>query len=437
MGPLRIALEAATLSLIFLVSACTTPPIADYSLLRLNDSNDPAQHAAYLTEVGKTITGQPFVKDNSVQLLRDGNQTFPAMLASINHAKHYIYMESFTFDAKAGKEFADALIKRRKAGVKVDLIYDAFGSSDTPDGVFDTLRRHGVRLAEYNPIDPLDVIDGDANNRDHRKLLIVDGREVFVGGVNISAVYPHKAAAERFFDDEDNAYEHLPWRDTHIKIMGPSVQQFTKIFKDTWTDQHGEENAFSKLPANNRSEGDSAIEAIYGAPDNGKFDIYQSLLAAIALAQHSVYLTTGYFVPTPDLKDALIAAVKNGVDVTLLLPSTSDSDLALAAGHADYSELLEAGIKIYEFQGAVLHAKTAVIDGTWSAVGSSNLDWRSAAINNECDAVILGPSFGNQLQAMFKDDLLKSKQITTEEWSERPFNERLQEFKASLFDYFL
>jgi len=434
--------DILSLALLVIVSfgliSCTTPPDSDYARLRAHDSADLAVHTEYMGEQGEIITGQPFIKGNAVKLLRDGNETFPAMLASIRHAKHYIYMESFTFDAKAGQKFADALIQRRKAGVKVDLIYDAFGSSDTPPGVFDNLRQHGITLTEYNPIDPIDIIDGDANNRDHRKILIVDGREVFVGGVNISAVYLLKKSVRRFFKDGDaDAYQHLPWRDTHVKIRGPSIDQFIQIFKQTWIDQHGDEKALSSFPTDQHRRGDISVEAIYGAPQSEVFDTHQSLLMAITLAQHTIEITTGYFVPTPSIKEALVNAAMRGVDVKLLLPSTSDSELALEAGHANYADLLEAGVKIYEFQGEVLHAKTAVIDGTWSAVGSSNVDWRSAALNNECNAIILGPRFGGQLDAMFKDDLLKSKQITAEDWSERSIGERLHEFKASLIEYFL
>lgn len=428
---------ALSFNLLFL-SGCMSPHDTDYSPLRSEDSSDPAQHTAFFKKEGSALSGEPFITGNDVQLLRDGNETFPAMLASIRKAKHYIYMESFTFDAKAGKTFAEALVKRRKAGVKVDLIYDAFGSSETPPGVFDYLKRSGVHLTEYNPIEPVDVVDGSADNRDHRKILITDGKEAFVGGVNISAVYLHKQAFKRAFDSDDaDAYRHIPWRDTHIKITGPAVDEFVKIYKHTWTEQHGDQHDFSAFPTDLRSHGDISVEALYGAPQSGQFKIYDSLLMAITLAQHSIKLTTGYFVPTPGLLNALISASRRGVDVILLLPSSSDSDLALAAGHADYSRLLAEGIKIYEFQNEVLHAKTAVIDGTWSTVGSSNLDWRSAVINNECNAVILGTHFGSQLDAMFQDDLLKSKQITQDEWEDRSFEEKFDEFKASLIDYFL
>ena len=244
----------------------------------------------------------PFVQGNEVELLRDGNATFPAMLAAIKDAKHYIYMESFTFDAKAGKQFARALVERRKAGVKVDLIYDSFGSSDTPPGIFDYLRRNGVKLVEYNPIEAIDVIDGDADYRDHRKLLVIDGETAFIGGVNISVVYLHKLKAKQFFDPDDaDAYKHLPWRDTHIKIMGPSVAEFERVYRHTWNAQHGSEKAFSNWPVDKKKRGDLAVEAVFGAPQNGRFNIYESLLMAITLAQHSVYLTSGYFAPTPGL----------------------------------------------------------------------------------------------------------------------------------------
>ncbi len=419
------------------LTACSTPPVADFTPLRAKDSPIPAEHLALLQTQGETITGRPFVDGNKIELLRDGNATFPAMLAAIRHAKKYINMESFTFDDKAGKRFAKALINRRQHGVKVNLIYDAFGSSDTPPGIFDYMRAHGITLLEFNPITVGEVMDMDANHRDHRKLLIVDGKEAFVGGVNISAVYLHKKKLKEALgnSDKDDA-DPLPWRDTHIKITGPAVREFEHAFRQTWVEQHGSPVAFN-WPLDGYKSGDWRVEALLGAPTNGHYDIYESLLMAITLAQHSVHLTTGFFAPTPELMEALEKAARRGVDVELMLPSTSDSDMALAAGHASYHELLESGVRIYEIQGAVLHAKTSVIDGMWSTVGSANLDWRSAVLNNECNAVILGAVFGAQMETLFHDDVVHSKAITLEDWGGRPFEERLQEMGASWIDYFL
>ncbi len=175
------------------------------------------------------------------------------------------------------------------------------------------------------------------------------------------------------------------------------------------------------------------VQAIDGAPDNGQPLIYRTLLAAIALSQTSVHLTTGFFVPTPDLKQALKTAAKRGIDVQVIVPGQSTSDAAVGAGRSEYGELLQAGVKLHEFQKRVLHAKTAVIDGSWSAVGSSNLDWRSTVWNNEIDAIILGAEFGRKMEELFQNDLSASKNIDLATWRSRGLGMRVRELKTQLF----
>jgi cardiolipin synthase len=176
------------------------------------------------------------------------------------------------------------------------------------------------------------------------------------------------------------------------------------------------------------------VQAIDGAPDNGQPLIYRTLIAAIALARKSVQLTTGYFVPTPDLRRVLEAAARRGIDVEVIVPSRSDSDTAVAAGREKYEDLLEAGVKLHEFRGRVLHAKTAVIDGAWSAIGSSNLDWRSTVWNNEIDAIILGRTVGEQMEEVFRADLGTSTAVDRESWERRGIGERLDEWRAKLVE---
>jgi len=179
------------------------------------------------------------------------------------------------------------------------------------------------------------------------------------------------------------------------------------------------------------------VQAIDGAPDNGQPLIYRTLLATIALARTSVHLTTGFFVPTPDLKRALEAAARRGVDVQVIVPSRNTSEAAVAAGRAKYGDLLEAGVKLHELQGRILHAKTAVIDGAWSAVGSSNLDWRSTVWNNEIDAIILDAGFGAEMEAVFRADVAASNTIDLASWRRRGLGERVRELQAKLVEELL
>ncbi len=180
--------------------------------------------------------------------------------------------------------------------------------------------------------------------------------------------------------------------------------------------------------------GPSLVEAIDGAPNDNHPVIYETLLSAVALAKHSIHLTTGFFGPPPELLHALADAAQRGVDVALITAAHSDSDASIAAGRSHFRELLRSGARIYELQGAVLHAKTGVVDGLWSFVGSSNLDWRSTVLNNEIDAVIIDRDFGAKMDAMFSDDVAHSRQITPEQWAERGIGERASEWWARLIE---
>lgn len=422
----------------FIVTGCAQLPDVDYDIVRAKDSADATTHLQLLKQQSEDISGTPFVGGNKVTLLRDGAATYPAMLAAIHSAKHRIDMESFIFDAKEGAQFAKALLHRKAAGVEVNLIYDAIGSDDTPPDLFDQLRAQGIHIVEYNPVDAGSIIDSSFNHRDHRKLLIVDGRIAFTGGLNVSQLYRTKLNIKHklHVQSHDEDPQHSPWRDTHVQIEGPVVGQFENLFMKTWEEQHG--NPPLKRPfVTQQKRGDLFVQALDGTPDLDRYNIYRSLMVSIALARNSIHLTTGFFVPPPDMLDELMKAAQRGVDVTLILPSYSDSDLSMAAGHSYYEDLLEAGVHIYERQGAVLHAKTAVVDGVWSMVGSSNLDWRSVLFNNECNAVILGAGFGQQMEVMFEEDIAQSKRIDQATWNERPLSDRLDEFKAQMLEYFL
>jgi cardiolipin synthase len=287
-----------------------------------------------------------------------------------------------------------------------------------------------VRVLEFNPLRPNERVPVELNKRDHRKLLCVDGRVAITGGVNISSVYEN-TPKPRGTDPGQQA-----WRDTDVRIEGPVVAQFERYFMETWRQQRGPVLA-DPPPTPATQPGTTMVQAIDGAPDSEQPLIYRTLLAAITLSQRSIHLTTGFFVPTPDLARALMDAARRGVDVQLVVPGQSDSSAAVAAGRAKYGELLEAGVKIHERQGRILHAKTAVVDGAWSAVGSSNLDWRSTVWNNEIDAIILGTEFGGAMEAMFADDVTASHTVTLEAWRRRGLGERVQEIRAKLVETLL
>jgi cardiolipin synthase len=305
--------------------------------------------------------------------------------------------------------------------VRVSLLYDAWGSIDTPAALFGELRAAGVQVLEFSPIDPAAVIENLVDRRDHRKLLVVDGRLAITGGVNISAVYLRRHGGDGG-----------PWRDTDVRIEGPAVVEYEQRFAQSWTEQKGA--PLSAAPPPPGSEGGFYVQVIANTPAQDEHDVYRSLLVAIALARRSVHLTTGFFAPTPALVQELRLAARRGVEVALLVPGRSTSDMTIEAGRASYEDLLEDGVRIFEYQGRVLHSKTAVIDGDWCTVGSSNLDWRSVALNNEINTVILSAGFGQELEAMFRDDLAQARVIGLAQWRQRPFAERFSEWKARLFE---
>ncbi len=429
-----ISARALLCSLVVTASllGCATQPTPGVSpdLLSAAAAADPSRRLDLMRQQGERFAQVPFLAGNRVDLLIDGPASLAALAVAIGSARIRIDMESYEFDETTGGEFADLLLAARRRGVAVNLIYDAWGANDTSQALFERLREGGVRVLQYNPLTPNARVPVQVNARDHRKLLCVDGKVAITGGVNISRVYqntPGLAAA----DPNDEA-----WRDTDVRIEGPVVAQFEHYFMETWQQQKGP-SLDAPPPAPGAITGGLLVQAIDGAPDDGRPLIYRTLLAAITLSQTSVHLTTGFFVPTPDLTHALEAAARRGVDVQVIVPGRSTSAAAVAAGRATYSDLLEAGVKLHEFDGRILHAKTAVIDGAWSAVGSSNLDWRSTVWNNEIDAIILSTDFGRQMEAVFQADLVASKTIDRAGWRRRGLGERAQELKAKLIEQLL
>jgi cardiolipin synthase A/B len=384
----------------------------------------------------QAISDSPLLAGNKVTLLQDGPATYAAMFAAIGAARDHINMETYILeDDEVGRQFADALIAKQRQGVQVNLIYDSVGSIGTPKEFFQRLADAGVKVLEFNPVNPLTAKAGwDVNQRDHRKLLIADGKVALLGGINISSVYSSGSSVGRRAASPAGKQ---PWRDTHLQLEGPAVAELQKLFIETWDKQKGDALAprafFPALP----SVGNEVVHAIGSSPDDAYSLIYATLISAINSAEREVLLTNAYFVPDPQLVASMKDAVARGVDVKLILPARTDSALVFHAGRSHYSELLHAGIKIYERKNALLHAKTALIDGVWSTVGSTNLDWRSFLHNQELNAVVLGAEFGQRMRKAFDEDVAQSQQITLEAWERRPLDLRVKEMFGRLWQYWL
>lgn len=396
-----------------------------------------ARHIAY----EEALAGTPLTTGNDVKLLVDGPASYKAMFEAIERARNHINLEFYIVqDDEMGERLSNLLLKKRAQGVAVDLIYDSVGSLNTPPDFFNRLREAGVHVLEFNPVNPLQARRGwRVNNRDHRKITIVDGRVAFIGGINVSDVYSSRPSARVAVPSGSQpvAERKRGWRDTNVRIAGPAVATLQKLYLATWQQQSGHPPPARGWFPRLQPSGNSLVRIIASEPGDAVPAIYATYISAIQHAEKSVHLTMAYFVPDPQTLAALEDAAARGVDVTLILPSYTDFWAVFHAGRSYYEDLLEAGVKIYERQDALLHAKTAVIDGVWSTVGSSNMDWRSYLHNQEVNAIILGAEFGTQMEQMFAADVKASRAITREAWERRPLTDRFKEWTARMWEYWL
>jgi len=382
--------------------------------------------------------GPPLIASNEVKLLIDGPQTYDAVFGALDAAQRSIDVEVYIFDDdKLGRSLAAMLKRESRSGVRVRVIYDSVGCIRTPKNFFEDMRAAGVQIVEFNPVNPLAGKLLKLNHRDHRKIFIVDGDVAFTGGINVSSVYAHGSGVSRKDDAEADADSALSrgWRDTQIQVTGPAVREFARLFEATWAQSGG--GVSTEPVAESRAPGDKYVRVIGSTPDDEVNHIYADLLTAIEHSRHSVHITMSYFSPNRKMIEALAAAARRGVDVQLVLPGFSDWWPVLEAGRSHYRELLEAGVFIFERRDVFLHAKTAVIDGVWSTVGSSNMDMRSFLHNNEVNAVVLGNDFANAMESMFAQDRAKAERVELNVWNERSLLLRVKQTLSRMFGYWL
>lgn len=377
--------------------------------------------------IEEALAETDLVAGNSSRILIDAEQTFPAIFEAIRAAKHHINLEYYIFDdiESGGERLGDLLISKRREGLPVNVIYDDYGSDQTPDTFFRRLKEAGIQLVKFNPTNPLQARAGySPNDRDHRKILLVDGEKAIVGGINLSKEYEDSGSGKSAMA-KSQAEQH--WRDTDLEIEGPVVAQLQALFVEHWMQQKGPPlDTASFFPAV-APAGSEVVRIIGTAPEHEIPRYYVTLLSALRNAEKSVWISAAYFVPTDDEVKDLTAAARRGVDVRLLLPGDSDSSFALAVGRSHYSALLEAGAKIYETQGVVLHSKSVVVDGVWTVIGSSNFDHRSVLFNDEVDALVLGSATAQQLERRLEIDFANARPIDLATWRSRSPFERVKE----------
>ncbi|HEY3356210.1 MAG TPA: phospholipase D-like domain-containing protein [Polyangia bacterium] len=362
------------------------------------------------------------VPGNQVTLLRDADEAYPAMLAAIRGAQRLIRLESYIFeDGEAGTRFGAALEERARAGVEVQVIYDAVGSIGTGAGFWERLRAAGAQVVEFHPLSLWRRL-WRWNRRDHRKLLIVDDAVAFTGGLNISDAYLTTEV-------------HQGWRDTHVRVEGPVVFELDRLFAASW--QYVTERYLPPAPAAPAIAGPQAVAAIGSRLRRHRTEIFRGYLHAIKQARRTVRIANAYFIPPRAVRRALVAAVARGVRVEIIVPAWGDLMSAHFASRNLFDRLLAAGVRIHLWPDAVMHAKTAVIDGLWSTVGSFNLDHRSIVHNIELNLNVVDAAFGAEMDAMFDADRARCQEVVLFEWRLRALGERFLERLFYLGRYWL
>jgi cardiolipin synthase len=366
------------------------------------------------------LTGAPLSEGNRVDILCNGVEIFPSMLAAVKSAKKTINLEFYIYwDGQIGRTFAEALAERARAGVQVKVILDSVGSATMSRQLTDFMSRNGVDVEWYHPLRWYTL--SRFNHRTHRKLLIVDGRVGFSGGVGI---------ADNWLGDADSR-DH--WRDTVARVEGPVVTQMQFAFMDNWVKSRGELlTGLDYFPEVERA-GNQVTQVIKSSPSEGSSTVKLLYIISIVSATKSIYISNAYFVPDRDTLRALEGAVRRGVDVRVIVPGEhTDVPLVRQASRIHYERLLRRGIRIFEYQPTMMHAKTMVVDGQWSTIGSSNFDDRSFRLNDEVNVNVYDAGTAKRMEEIFFEDLARSREITLRKWFKRGVFAKVKERIANV-----
>jgi len=367
------------------------------------------------------LTGTALSEGNRVEVLKNGVRIFPSMLSAIKAARKTINLEFYIYwDGQIGRTFAETLAERARAGVKINVVLDAVGSSDMSQDLIDFMQRNGINVEWYHPLRWYTL--STVNHRTHRKLLVVDGEVGFVGGIGI---------ADNWLGDADSK-DH--WRETVVRVEGPVVTQMQFAFMDNWVKSRGELLTGLDYFPQLQKRGDCLTQVLKSSPSEGSSATKLMYIVSIVSAQKTIYINSAYFVPDSDTIRALEGAVRRGVDVRVIVPGEyTDVPIVRHAGRLFYSQLLRRGIRIFEYLPTMMHAKTMVVDGIWTTVGSSNFDDRSFRLNDEVNVNVYDESIAAQMEQMFFEDVARSEEITPRRWLKRSWVNRLKERVAGWF----
>ena len=400
-----------TVILVVLAMNFVTP---EKKLERKIEHRYAAADPQFRREMG-VLLGPGIMAGNHVTDLENGKEIFPSMLEAIHGAQRNIVFETYIYwSGDIGKQFADALSERARAGVKVRMLVDWVGSIKMDQALLDEMKNAGVDIQQYRPLKWYNI--GRLNNRTHRKILVVDGKVGFTGGVGIADQW------------EGNAENPDHWRDLHFKVEGPVVNQFVAAFNDNWIKTTGVVlNGEEFLPAIAKA-GDMDAHMFLASPAGGSESMHLMYLLAIAAAEHSIDLEAAYFVPDELIMKALIAARHRGVRIRVIVPGKHiDSETVRLASKAHWGELLMAGVEVYEYQPTMMHNKLLIVDGIMVSVGSTNFDVRSFRLNDEASLNVYDAAFAARMTRVFEQDLIPTKRYTYDIWLKRPWKEKFME----------
>lgn len=362
-----------------------------------------------------------YVPGNSLALYVRGKDLFPAMQAAIEKAEASVHLETYILGSDlTGRAFAELLAKKARTGVRVRVIYDSIGSMDLDPTLETLMRNAGVQVLEYHPVAPWRP-RWAWNRRDHRKILVCDGRVAFVGGMNLN---------------DENAPADLgggDWRDAHVRVEGPAARDLDLLFRDVWSSQTGR---WFETAGDGATHGPARVKIAANQELMNRFVIREAYVNALTAAREEVSIANAYFIPDWRIRRALARAARRGVDVRVMVPGHSDSSAVWHAMRARYDSLLTRGVRIFEWQGPMMHAKAVVVDRLWASVGTYNLDHRSLQHNLEVNVNVLDRAFAGELASQFELGLKGSREITLADWRRRPLLERVEERLWVSFDYF-
>lgn len=370
--------------------------------------------------VMSVLLGPALVMGNRIETLLNGDEIFPAMLKAIRGAEKTITFETYIYwSGTIGKEFVDALSEKSRQGVRIHVLLDWVGSEKMEESSIQQMRDAGVEIEKYHP--PTWRNWRKMNNRTHRKILVVDGKVGFTGGVGIADEW------------KGDAQGPLNWRDTHYRVEGPVVAQLQAAFNDNWTKVKGNvlhtQNYFPELKKN----GTHFAQVFKSSTEGGADSMHLMYLLSIAAAKKSIHLSMAYFIPDVLARDAMVAALKRGVNIQIIVPGHYiDKTLVRSASRGTWGSLLEAGAEIFEFQPTMFHCKVLIVDELWVSAGSTNFDNRSFKLNDEANLNVYDQQFAQRQLADFRGDLARARRITFEEWKNRPWQEKAWEYSLKI-----